>query len=256
MPFAGAPIHLRPAAELAERVLLPGDPQRAFSIASALLEEPRVFNLQRGLWGYSGLAPDGGPVTVQSTGMGGPSAAIVTEELASLGADTFIRVGTCGALTATLELGELLIAGRVLAGDGTSAALEAGEWLEPDRRLTEALVGAAAHHGGRTATVASTDLFYDERSGVAGRWTARGAEAVEMEAAAVLRVAERRGARAACLFAVTDLLGTKPTDRGARRRIDHAAVEHLGVRLGAVALEALERLARRRATRPGAGTAS
>ena len=94
----GPPIHLRPAAELAGRVLLPGDPHRALHVAQALLEKPLMFNHQRGLWGYSGTARDGEPLTVQSTGMGGASAAIVTEELIGLGAETLIRIGTCGAL--------------------------------------------------------------------------------------------------------------------------------------------------------------
>ena len=72
------PNHLRPGAELAERVLLPGDPGRALAVAQALLDQPpRMFNHARGLWGYTGTAPDGEPLTVQATGMGGPSAAIV-----------------------------------------------------------------------------------------------------------------------------------------------------------------------------------
>ena len=85
MPAAGQ-IHLRPTAPLAERVLLPGDPGRALALAQALLSEPRMFNHNRGLWGYTGAAPDGEPLTIQATGMGGPSAAIVLSELIALGA--------------------------------------------------------------------------------------------------------------------------------------------------------------------------
>src|SRR3712207_448234 len=93
------PIHLRPTAELAERVLLPGDPGRALLLAQALFTEtPRMANHHRGLWGYTGTALDGAPLTVQSTGMGGPSAAIVLEELATLGVRRAVRTGTCGAL--------------------------------------------------------------------------------------------------------------------------------------------------------------
>src|SRR5918911_928802 len=116
------PIHLQPTAELAQRVLLPGDPGRALLLAQALLDEPRMFNHNRGLWGYTGLAEDGEPLTVQSTGMGGPSAAIVIAELADLGAERLLRVGTCGALDATLDLGDLLIVAEAVAGDGTSRA--------------------------------------------------------------------------------------------------------------------------------------
>ena len=92
------PIHLHPTAPLAERVLLPGDPGRALALAQALLVEPRMFNHNRGLWGYTGAAPDGEPLTIQSTGIGGPSAAIVLSELIALGVQRAIRVGTCGAL--------------------------------------------------------------------------------------------------------------------------------------------------------------
>ena len=99
------PLHLRPTAALSERVLLPGDPGRALMLAQAILEEPRMFNHHRGLWGYTGTAPDGAPLTIQATGMGGPSAAIVLHELIELGARRAIRVGTCGALAPGLELG-------------------------------------------------------------------------------------------------------------------------------------------------------
>ncbi len=92
-----AAIHMNPAAELAERVLLPGDPHRALAMAQSLLEAPVMFNHNRGLWGYTGVAPDGDLLTVQATGMGGPSAAVVVEELLDLGAATLVRVGTCGA---------------------------------------------------------------------------------------------------------------------------------------------------------------
>ena len=95
------PIHLRPATDLAERVLLPGDPHRALAVAQDLLHQPLMFNHSRGLWGYTGTADDGELLSVQSTGMGGPSAAIVCEELIALGARRLVRIGTCGALRPT-----------------------------------------------------------------------------------------------------------------------------------------------------------
>src|SRR5437588_4640460 len=98
-------IHLQPTAPLAERVLLPGDPGRALLLAQSLLEQPKMFNHNRGLWGYTGRAADGELLTIQSTGMGGPSAAIVISELASLGARRLLRIGTCGALDPSLALG-------------------------------------------------------------------------------------------------------------------------------------------------------
>jgi uridine phosphorylase len=221
------PIHLRPATELAERVLLPGDPHRALTVAQALLEGPKMFNHNRGLWGYTGIAPDEQPLTVQSTGMGGPSAAIVVEELIALGARRLVRIGTCGALTGDFELGELVTAERVLAADGTSRALGAGDVLSPDGDLTDALAGA----GARLVTAVTSDLFYDERP--PGRWTKAGAEVVEMEAASLLATAQRRGVRAAVLLAVSDILAGEP------RRIERDALESAGLRLGEAAYDAL-----------------
>ena len=172
-------IHLNPTAKIAERVLLPGDPQRALAVAQALLDAPRLINARRGLWGYSGVAADGVEVTVQSTGMGGPSAAIVVEELIALGAQALIRIGTCGALVPGLDLGELLAAEAALSADGTSRALGADGRLAADGALTDALIEA----GARPTTVVSTDLFYDTRADAQRSWVEAGAEGVGMEGA-------------------------------------------------------------------------
>jgi uridine phosphorylase len=224
------PIHLRPTAELAERVLLPGDPGRALALAQALLTAPRMFNHHRGLWGYTGAASDGAPLTIQSTGLGGPSAAIVLAELISLGARRAIRVGTCGALVPGLSLGELVVARECICADGTSRALGAGERVAPDGPLTEALIRSApsAHAG----LVVSVDLFYDRdrRSGqIARRWGALGVLAVEMEAAALLALAAAAKVSIACLLAVSDTFD----QCGARSHIADrsllAACEGMGV---------------------------
>ena len=140
-------------------MLLPGDPHRALAVAQHLLDGPKMFNHHRGLWGYTGIAADGEPLTVQATGMGGPSAAIVTEELIALGARRLVRIGTCGALVDDLELGDLVAAETVLSADGASAALGANGALGSDPELLERLVAA----GARPATVVSSDLFYDPR---------------------------------------------------------------------------------------------
>jgi DeoD family purine-nucleoside phosphorylase len=223
--------HLNPAAELAERVLLPGDPHRALAMAQALLDAPRMFNTRRGLWGYSGRATDGELLTIQSTGMGGPSAAIVVAELIRLGARTLVRTGTCGALVEDLALGDLVAASEAIAADGASRALGAPERLAADPALTRALAEAGAD---RTAPVVSTDLFYDPDPARPGAWRAGGAVAVEMEAAAVLATAGAHGVRAACLLMVTDQLAG-----GGRDRMEHEEIEERSLRLGEVALAAL-----------------
>ncbi|MGH2823519.1 MAG: purine-nucleoside phosphorylase, partial [Thermoleophilaceae bacterium] len=226
------PIHLRPAAELAERVLLPGDPHRALAVAQHLLDGPKMFNHSRGLWGYTGTAADGEALTIQATGMGGPSAAIVVEELIALGARRLVRIGTCAALVEDLALGDLIAAESVLPADGASAALGANGALTPDPGLLAGLAGA----GARRATVVSSDLFYDPRDGQVGEWVERGAMAVEMEAATILRVAARRGVEAACVLGVSDV----PGQDGARRA-GAEAIERLGLRVGEVGYAALER---------------
>ena len=226
------PIHLKPAAELGERVLLPGDPHRALAVAQSLLDQPKMFNHHRGLWGYTGAARDGELLTVQATGMGGPSAAIVIEELISLEARTLIRIGTCGALTDGFELGELVAVERALAEDGASRALGADGEVEPDPELTAALREACR---GRAVTAASSDLFYDPREGIAREWVARGASVVEMEAATLFQLALVHGVRAGCVLGVSDLVSSE------RDRIGHEQLAELGVRLGEVGLEALER---------------
>jgi uridine phosphorylase len=251
-------IHLRPTTTLAERVLLPGDPGRALALAQLLLEQPLMFNHHRGLWGYTGTASDGEPLTVQSTGMGGPSAAIVLHELISLGVGRAIRVGTCGALDPALGLGDLVVASEAIVADGTSAALMSGapgsaegegpKSRDPTcagththartrahgdltHRLTHQLndtLGGCARKAHQDATIVSTDLFYEPGEGRNGRWSGEGAIAVEMEAAALFAVGAGAGIQVACLLTVTDVFDA----RGERTRIDdHAlvgAVEAMG----------------------------
>jgi uridine phosphorylase len=202
-------------------------------VAQRLLEKPLMFNHHRGLWGYTGTARDGAPLTVQSTGMGGPSAAIVTEELIGLGARTLVRIGTCGALVDELELGAVLPVGAAIAADGASRALGADGRVSADGEIAAALATSA---GRSPVTCVSSDLFYDGREDLAASWAAGGAAVVEMEAAAVMQVARNHGAQAGCLLAVTDLVATE------RVRADFERIEELGLELGETAWTALASL--------------
>jgi DeoD family purine-nucleoside phosphorylase len=222
------PIHLRPTAPLAERVLLPGDPGRALLLAQSLLEGPKMFNHHRGLWGYTGPAADGELLTIQATGMGGPSAAIVLEELAELGVTRAVRVGTCGALDGSVSLGDLIAVETALAADGTSRALGAGDRIASDASLASSLSASTDASG----LVVSTDLFYEPDAGREDAWRAAGALAVEMEAAALLAVGERRGIAVGCVLAVSDLVAT-------REHIDEEQLRVAAERAGAAALTAL-----------------
>ncbi|HWI08277.1 MAG TPA: hypothetical protein VNT54_12280 [Solirubrobacteraceae bacterium] len=228
------PVHIHPTAELAPRALLPGDPGRALALAQLVLTEPRMFNHNRGLWGYTGTAADGEPLTIQSTGMGGPSAAIVLEELCDLGLRVAIRVGTCGALDGGLRLGQLVVADAALAADGASRALGADGRVDADVGLVAALRDGAGA-GARTGLVASSDLFYERRPDRSHAWRAQGALAVEMEAAALLRVGELRAVRVGCLLAVSDVFDAD----GARRRIGSDELLRAAEELGGVGAGAL-----------------
>ena len=125
--------HLHPTAELAERALLPDDPGQALALTRVLFDEtPRMFNHHRGLWGYTGVALDGAPLTVQSTGIGGPSAAIVVAELHALGLRRAVRIGRAWALDAALRAGELVAASAVLAATAPAARWAPARAIEPD----------------------------------------------------------------------------------------------------------------------------
>ncbi len=230
-----APIHLRPTAPLAPRALLPGDPGRALALAQALIEQPKMFNHHRGLWGYTGPArADGRPLSIQSTGMGGPSAAIVFEELVMLGLRSAVRVGTCGALDQELQLGEIVLASEAIAADGAGRSLAGGGRPRADPDLNAALAAAAAPR--RIGPIVSTDLFYDRASPEPERaWRSEGALAVEMEAATLLALGRHHDVSVACLLIVSDVF-PRP---GVRERIEDAPLLEIAERAGAAAVAAL-----------------
>jgi uridine phosphorylase len=246
-------LHIHPTAPLAERVLLPGDPGRAFRLAQALLDAPKMFNHHRGLWGYTGTAAGGEPLTIQSTGMGGPSCAIVVSELVALGAQRLVRIGTCGGLDASLSPGGLVIATEAIGDDGTSVALggsapcsgqratagtmRAGQRATdgtprfvPDGELLAALRRAGG--GAVSGPIVSSDLFYDAEDRIGG-WLAAGALAVEMETATLFALAARRGVRAAACLLVSNMVV------GASGYMESDALHEAEVRLGELAVAAL-----------------
>jgi uridine phosphorylase len=192
-------------------------------LAQTLLTAPKMFNHHRGLWGYTGIAADGEPLTIQSTGMGGPSAAIVLWELADLGVRHAIRVGTCGALDPGLGLGDLVVVGEALADDGTSRALGAGARVVPDPTLTAAL-------GAGSRVVASADLFYARDGAQDDAWRSAGAVAVDLESAALLAAGAARRVAVASLLVVASV---------ADGRLEGEALEPAASEAGSVAAQAL-----------------
>jgi len=202
------PIHLRAEpGDYAEACLLPGDPLRAKYIAETFLTDVVQVNAERGLLGFTGTY-DGNRVSVQATGMGCPTAAIVMEELVTLGVKRFLRVGTCGGLQLDLHIGDLVVALSAVPADGTARHYVDGEPHAPTASwdLVHAAVHAAKELGlpVRVGPIVSSDTFYDPDSGRHNRWSQRGLLAVEMEAAVIFTIAALRGVQAGCLLTVSD----------------------------------------------------
>jgi purine-nucleoside phosphorylase len=154
------PARLRPTAPIAREAILVGDPGRALMLAQELLRQPKMSNHARGLWGYTGATAAGRGLTIQSTGMGGPSASVVLADLAELGVRRAIRIGTCTALK-DLELGDLTIVTDAFPEPGAFSWRPDDQEeprqpvVDPDAVLTHELVRTL---GGRARGVVSVSL--------------------------------------------------------------------------------------------------
>ncbi len=207
------PIHVRAAdGDVARAVLLPGNPDRAEHIAQTFFKDARRYTHYRRMDGYTGTF-EGIPVSVQTTGMGCPSASIICEELSQLGARTFVRIGTCGAIQPHIGLGDFIVATAACPCNEVSEALTGVPRFAPaaDFGLVRAAVDAAEKRGARvhTGVVGTMDLFYDPRTALYEALRENGVLALEMEASAVLTIASRPGHRGACLLTVSDLIETQ-----------------------------------------------
>ena len=174
---------------MAPDAILVGDPGRALALAQALMKQPKMSNHARGLWGYTGETPGGTQLTVQGTGMGAPSAAIVITDLAGLGIRRVIRVGTCIGVQGAAEAGEILLAERALGADGVTRGLIGEGVAHPDPALLAALEGF-----GRPAAVASVDRH--------GPTPPPEADGVDLQTAAVLAMGRELGIATAALLVV------------------------------------------------------
>jgi purine-nucleoside phosphorylase len=204
------PIHVRAKeGDYAEACLLPGDPLRAKYIAETFLQDVEQKNWERGMLGFTGTF-QGKPVSVQATGMGCPSAAIVIEELAQLGVRRMVRVGTCGGLQPDLKLGDLIVALSAVPADSTAVSYLGGEVHAPtaDWDLVHATVHAAKELGKpvRVGPIVSSDLFYNPDAAQYQRWSNRGVLAVEMEAAVLFTLGALRKVKAGALLTVSDFV--------------------------------------------------
>lgn len=222
--------------DYAETVLLPGDPLRAKWIAENFLEDVRQVNGVRGCLGFTGTWK-GKPISVQATGMGQPSAAIYVHELLDVyKVKNLIRVGTCGGLSETVKVRDVVIA-VTAATDSTINNRFAPYSYAPfaDYRLLSKAVELATERNfpWHVASVVSSDIFYvPDGAKSYGDLPDHGVLAVEMEAAAIYTLAQRFKARALAICTMTDCLITgDQIDAGERQSSLREMVE-LGLDTG------------------------
>ena len=206
------PIHLRAEpGDYAPAVLCPGDPRRATYIAETFFDPgARLVNDERNMLGYTGTF-EGAPISVQSTGMGCPSAGIVFEELIMLGATRLVRVGTCGGLLPSMRMGDVVVGVSATADDTTPLRYARQEGFAPTATFSLAATaarlateqGATVHVG----PIVTSGLFYDPDPTNFERWARLGHLGVEMEAAMLYTIAAVKGVEALAIMTMTDVLG-------------------------------------------------
>jgi purine-nucleoside phosphorylase len=209
--------------DIAETVLLPGDPYRAKWAAETFLTDVRMVNETRGMLGFTGTW-NGNPVTIQGSGMGMPSLSIYVNELIrDFGAKTLIRIGSAGAMQTHVNLRDVVIAmtSSTLSTPSRGFFREMSFAPAANYELLQAAHAAAVaksvpvHVGG----IYSSDVFYDERDDLTDQLMRHGVLAVEMEAAELYTLAARYGCRALAILTISDHLITKkdlPSDQRER----------------------------------------
>ena len=198
--------------DIAETVLLPGDPYRAKWAAETFLEDVKLVNEVRGMLGFTGMWK-GNRVTIQGSGMGMPSLSIYANELIkSYDAKTLIRIGSCGGMQDKVNVRDVILATACSSLSTPSRGIFKELQFAPtcDFELlhnaykTAEKRGVPTHVGG----IYSADVFYDERPDLNEEMTRHGILAVEMEAAELYILAARYGRRALAVLTVSDHLIT------------------------------------------------
>ena len=229
--------------DVADVALVPGDPGRVDRIAdhcddAETVAENREYKVVNATYG-------GRELTVCSTGIGSPSAAIAVEELAAVGVETFLRVGTTGALQSGIEVGDMVVATGAAKDEGTTRRYEAPTVpAVPDYGVLSALVDAAERRQApvHVGPIATDDAFYAETDAYVDEWEAAGLLCVEMEAAALFTLARRKGLAAGAICTVDGNL-VEGTQKGATEddELPEKARDNVG-RAIRIALDAVETL--------------
>lgn len=228
--------HIDPSGvDIAETILLPGDPLRAKFIAETYFENARCFNQVRGMLGFTGTYR-GKPVSVMGTGMGIPSISLYSYELIHFfDVKNLVRVGSCGAMQPDMELYDVVIA----QGASTdSSYLDQfglpGQWAAlSSYRLLEKAKRAADERGQRThvGNVLSSDVFYSADADASGKWAKMGILAVEMEAAGLFANAAAAGVDALAILTVSDQIVTEAKTTPEERQTAFTAMIEIALEL-------------------------
>ena len=223
--------------EIAEKAVICGDPERVVQL-SRLLEHPTLGNKNRGFVTYTG-GYGGEKLTVACHGVGGPSMAIVVEELVMLGAKAIVRLGSCGGLLKSMKVGDMVVATRAGYGGGTNDQYF-GKKIRPvpDKELTELIAESARARGITyyTGPVFSSDAFYAESSDFVRRYSEKGYVAIEMECATLFGLGRLRKVKTASILLVSDN-ATK-----AITIVDAAALRKYAMKAGYAVFDSLNRL--------------
>jgi uridine phosphorylase len=201
--MAKQPHILAEEGDVTDIALIPGDPGRVDRIAGhcenvEAVAENREYKLVNAEF-------EGRELTICSTGIGCPSAGIAVEELSRVGVETFIRVGTTGALQRHIDIGDMVVATGAAKNEGTSRRYEAVEYpAVPDYDVLTSLVEGAEANGEEVhvGPIASDDAYYAETDEYVADWEDAGILSVEMEAATVFTLARRKGLRAGAICTV------------------------------------------------------
>ncbi|QPM90651.1 purine-nucleoside phosphorylase [Pseudooceanicola algae] len=206
-------IHIGAApGQIAETVLLPGDPYRARWAAETFLDDVELVNEVRGMLGFTGTWK-GNRVTIHGTGMGMPSLSIyVNEMIRDYGAKTLIRIGSCGGMQHSVKVRDIILGMTATTLSTPSRGIFKEMNFAP---CADYSLLAAAHRAATARDVAvhaggiySADVFYDERPDLNEQMTRHGILGVEMEAAELYNLAARHGCRALAVLTVSDHLLT------------------------------------------------
>jgi purine-nucleoside phosphorylase len=220
--------------DIAETVLLPGDPYRARWAAQTFLRDAVLVNEVRGMLGYTGTW-NGQRVTIHGSGMGMPSLSIYANELIrDYGARTLIRIGSCGAFPDRVKLRDVILAQTASTVGSPSRSILRELNFAPcaDFGLLSAAYAAATAQGTpvHVGGIYSSDTFYDERPDLWQELTRHGCLAVEMEAAELYTVAARHGARALAVLTVSDHIATGEALAADQRETSFGAMVDIALR--------------------------